>query len=238
MLKTQRMKDNSEIIPYQDPRLPLYVAAGKLSLFYNMTPLCHWHDEMEYIRIERGCMYYYINGEKILMKEGEAVLINSRQMHYSSPYRQQDCTYQAVLFRTQLLTGSREIARRYICPITQNPSFSFIRLYISQPGHRKIMDIFDKIYANYMSNIPEKELYIISDLLLIWAALFELEDVADRDSQQEDENIRSQKNMMSYIYQNYRKKLSLQDIAGPETSAEISAAACLSSLSIRHLWNF
>ena len=77
MLKTQRMKDNSEIIPYQDPRLPLYVAAGKLSLFYNMTPLCHWHDEMEYIRIERGCMYYYINGEKILMKEGEAVLINS-----------------------------------------------------------------------------------------------------------------------------------------------------------------
>ena len=46
------------------------------------------------------------------------------------------------------------------------------------------MDIFDKIYANYMSNIPEKELYIISDLLLIWATLFELEDVADRDSQQ------------------------------------------------------
>ena len=31
------------------------------------------------------------------------------------------------------------------------------------------MDIFGKIYANYMSNIPEKELYIISDLLLIWA---------------------------------------------------------------------
>lgn len=81
MLKTQRMKDNSEIIPYQDPRLPLYVATGKLSLFYNMTPLCHWHDELEYIRPECGCMYYYINGEKILLKEGEAVLINSRQMH-------------------------------------------------------------------------------------------------------------------------------------------------------------
>ena len=63
-------------------------------------------------------MYYYINGEKILMKEGEAVLINSRQMHYSSPYRQQDCTYQAVLFRTQLLTGSREIARRYFAART------------------------------------------------------------------------------------------------------------------------
>ena len=87
------------------------------------------------------------------------------------------------------------------------------------------MDIFDKIYANYMSNIPVKELYIISDLLLIWAALFELEDVADRDSQQEDENIRSQKNMMSYIYQNYRKKLSLQDIAG---AGNISRNKCCS----------
>ncbi len=213
MLKTQRMKDNSEIIPYQDPRLPLYVATGKLSLFYNMTPLCHWHDELEYIRPECGCMYYYINGEKIILKEGEAVLINSRQMHYSSPYHQQDCTYQAVLFRTQLLTGSREIARKYICPITQNPSFSYIRLYASQPGHQKIMDLFQRICQNYRKNIPEKELYVISDLLRMWAALYELQNAAERDSQTEDENIRSQRNKMSYIYQNYRKKLSLQEIA-------------------------
>ncbi|HIS27522.1 MAG TPA: helix-turn-helix transcriptional regulator [Candidatus Pullilachnospira intestinigallinarum] len=158
MLKTQRMKDNSEIIPYQDPRLPLYVATGKLSLFYNMTPLCHWHDELEYIRPECGCMYYYINGEKIILKEGEAVLINSRQMHYSSPYHQQDCTYQAVLFRTQLLTGSREIARKYICPITQNPSFSYIRLYASQPGHQKIMDLFQRICQNYRKKLSLQEI--------------------------------------------------------------------------------
>lgn len=61
------MKDDSEIVQYNNPNIPFYLKKGKLSIYPNMSALCHWHEDIEYIKILKGHMTYYVNGNKFLI---------------------------------------------------------------------------------------------------------------------------------------------------------------------------
>ena len=76
------MKDASEIVHYDTAGIPLYVKSDVLSEYPGMRAICHWHDDLEFIRIRKGEMYYRVNSQTILLKEGDCLIVNSRQLHY------------------------------------------------------------------------------------------------------------------------------------------------------------
>ena len=90
LIKTELMPDSSEVIPYDRAGIPLYIRAAHLSAYYDMCAPCHWHDDIEWIYIIHGKMRYYINGKRILLNEGDTLMVNARQMHYGYAYEQQD----------------------------------------------------------------------------------------------------------------------------------------------------
>ena len=142
------LRDASEVVHYKDPGVPLYAGVGHLSSLANMEMICHWHEDAEYIKAVKGHMVYYINGKKIVLNEGDSVLINSKQMHYGYSEDGSDCEYRCLLFRPGMLSGNDEIIRKYINPITGNPGVLFWNTGETPELSRLLDTAFEKLMDN------------------------------------------------------------------------------------------
>lgn len=214
MIEISRLKDSSEIIHYNNPGIPLYIKKRRLSSYANMEALCHWHEDMEYIRTLEGRMAYYVNGEKIIIREQDALIINSRQMHYGFSENKEDCSFLCILFRLQLLNSNPEITEKYIRPIMEHPELPWLYLHGDCPEERQIISHFDRIYDLQQQMEPCFELKILSGLTAVWADLYQLlsSDFLPFHTVN-DENLTIQRNMITFIYEHYGSRLSLEDIA-------------------------
>ena len=206
------MKDLSEIISYENSNLPLYIARGRLSNFANMKALGHWHDDLEIVLALKGNIGYEVNGRKFILREGDAMVINSQQMHYPYSADGSDGEYLCVLFQPQILTGSKFIAEKYISSILQPPYITEKIFLRSNNEHRAVLAAIDKFLE-----IPQVEGYefeFLSCALNFWAQWFKF---LNREPLISYQNINSgieiQKRMVNFIYQNYQKKISLDEIA-------------------------
>lgn len=214
MITLNVLQDFSEIVPYKNPHIPLYIGEHKLSNYAGMRAMCHWHEDIEFIKAVHGHMTYYVNGEKITLREKDALLINGRQMHYAASDDKSDCTFIGILFQPQFLTPSAEIAEKYISPIIRHMSLPYYYLDSSRPETAAMIDLFDKVYDTYFQKETGYELIISGLLLNIWVKWFRLlEPVLQERTADIDGNLTIQKNMITFIYQNYTSKITLQDIA-------------------------
>ena len=76
------LQDGSERIHYSNPFIPIYACRGNLRGLSGMAALCHWHEEVEFLLPFKGHLYYNINGARLLIPQGDAVFVNSRNLHY------------------------------------------------------------------------------------------------------------------------------------------------------------
>lgn len=208
------LKDASEIIHYNNPNIPLYIQSSRIANYTNMAALCHWHEDIEYIKLEKGHMDYYINGKRVEIREHDALLVNTRQMHYGFSSDKTDCSFICIVFQLQLLSANPEIISRYIQPIAEHPNLPYFYFDSAKPGEADMIKIFDEVYRQYEKKEPGFEMRIISCLTSFWASWYQLlEPGLISYAASIDENLSCQRDMVSYIYKNYASKLALQDIA-------------------------
>lgn len=214
MIEVNVLKDASEVIHYNNPNIPLYVKHRRLSKYANMEALCHWHEDIEYIRACEGHMSYYVNGEKITIWEKDALIVNSRQMHYGFSEDKTECLFDCILFQLSLLSPNKEITEKYFRPVAEHPHLPFIYLHSAVPEEMQIIQLFDEISRRCQGQESGFELMAVSLLHSAWSAIYCLleQHLISLDSILDD-NLLVQKHMVSFIYQNYTKKLSLADIA-------------------------
>lgn len=123
MVCTDIMQDRSEVIPYDRAGVPLYIRTSCLSGYQGMQAVCHWHEDVEFIRVLEGRMIYDINGRRILLEQGDLVWINARQMHYGCSFQGQECRFVCILVHPSLLTGSRIMVQKYITSVLEQPEY-------------------------------------------------------------------------------------------------------------------
>ena len=70
--------DASENVAYNNPDFPAYVKKGQLSSYPDFRAVSHWHDDLEFILILDGQMFYDVNGQRIPLQTGEGIFVNSR----------------------------------------------------------------------------------------------------------------------------------------------------------------
>lgn len=214
MFEVNLLKDASEIVRYQLPQLSLFIEERRLSDYINMKALCHWHEDIEYIRALDGRIAYEINGQKITVHEGDAVIVNARQMHYGFSDDRTDCRFMCILFNPKLLSVHTEILEKYFLPVTSHPKLPYIYLQASNPDHMHIIEQFERIFNDFQCQKDRFELLIISRLLKAWQGLFTLlSPMLTPYPAAADEHIAVQKNMLLFIYKHYASSLTLQDIA-------------------------
>lgn len=214
IIDTNIMKDSSEIIPYDKTGIPLYIRTEMLSHYRDKKALCHWHEDIEFIRILKGKMNYHINGRVILLKKNDSIMVNSRQMHYGYSFPNEDCEFSCILFHPVLFTGNQLLYQKYIQPILDHPYPDHLYFDAAKEESTAVADLLDNMVLLKNQGLPAYEIEIVGLIHLLWNRLF-------RDSQlfplQNTEppcpDIAVQKTMVTYIYQHYAEKLTLSDIA-------------------------
>lgn len=203
--------DKSERVLYDKADYPAYIKKGVLSSYPNYTAQSHWHDDLEFIYIISGHMLYNINGEIILMKEKEGVFVNARQLHFGYSEDRSECIFICVLLHPILLCLSKNIEQKYVVPLISNNEIMFYHLKGNCEWEKVVLSSIQKMYD--YKNDKISELKIQREFFNIWIELCENIISIKKENNSNNHHLSILKTMISYIDQNYRWKISLEDIA-------------------------
>lgn len=218
------MGDRSEVVRYDRTGLPLYIRTGLLSRYPGMRAACHWHEDIELIRVLEGRMRYYINGREILLEPGDSVIVNSRQMHFGYDFQKEECIYHCILFHPSLFTGGQLLEQDFIRPVLAGQSPEFWHLKAETELGRQSADCADRIAKLKERGQDAYEMEVVGLLHLLWAGLwrYAVENSA-LNQVHRDPDVEIQKEMAAFICQFYGEKLSLEDIAA---AGHVSRSKC------------
>lgn len=206
--------DSSETVAYNNPLFPAYVRYGILSSYPDYSAISHWHNDLEFIVVNKGSMTYNVNGELIDLSEGCGIMINSRQLHYGFSPEHNECEFICILFSLELLPGNEWFYQNYIEPVTENSLYPY--LYLGKEEWKtSILEILNKLYSSFITQpTPELPYFtLISDFLSIMKILYENLDVKKHGNVKTSNELTSLKNMVTYIENHFTKHIALEDIA-------------------------
>ena len=183
----------------------------------------HWHHELELLYVARGSVICLAGTERIELREGQGIFINSGVLHR---YEASEDTFSPnIVFSPTLLAAENTlIYSKYIRPVIN----SGIPCQVLDPQiswQKKILEISQQIFA--IQETEEKnELYILQRLLEIWE-LFTLHFDRKSDSLKKrgmDHKQAKLQTMMQFIQDHYREEITLERIAD---SASVSKSGAL-----------
>ena len=212
--------DRRETVAYDSREMPVYIRKNTLSEYSpNMSALCHWHDDVEFLYIRNGYMYYNINGEVIKLNQGEGVFVNSRQLHYGYSADRHDCEFLCVLLNPVLLGSMVRVEKKYIEPLTSNQAFS----YMLFSHHDTLSDLLRSVYDIYTNAQDGFELELQILFYQIWLILYKYMPKNASDSDYISQDRSSLREILSFLKTHYNEKLSIPEIAA---SGGVSQSKC------------
>ncbi len=212
---TKVMQDASEIVRYDEVGIPLYIQEGQLSVYPDHRALCHWHEDIEWLLVRSGQMNYYINGKRVLLNEGEAIMVNSRQMHYGYSESGKDCDFICILCHPKIFTANSVLYQSYITPVLSNPSFEYLHLTPNRPEDADALRLLPEILQLKKDHPEAYEIEAAALLSLLWCRLLRNHPMLPDDTsiQPQDPDLLVQRDMVSYIYAHYSESINLDEIA-------------------------
>ena len=220
----ERMQDFSEIVHYEYTGIPLSIRTANLAAYPGMCAPCHWHDDMEWIYILSGSMCYYVNGKMILLNEQDSFMVNVRQMHYGSSYKEQDCRFLCILFHPSLFGSNPALLQKYVTPVMEHSDCEYLHFHSKQARGREIAGYLEQIRRLKEEAANAYELQAVAVMLQLWGSLLQCGELAVPGSKSDrNSDLEIQKRMVSFIYQHYAEKISLNEIAA---SGHVSRSKC------------
>lgn len=201
------MLDGSERIRYQDPAVPIYITRGNLKNMTNMAALCHWHEDVELLLPYNGYLSYNVNGNQVFIAEGNAIFVNSRQMHYGYTTDGTDCEYHCICFKPELLCGHRSLYEKFVMPLLTNNRISYLLLEKENPAHGAVLDTI-RIIAGWKG----WDMALLGKLHALWQGIYEIT-AEENFPLQQDRNLDTLKQMLSFVHTQYSERITLEAIA-------------------------
>jgi len=203
--------DGSELVSYDKPDFPAMLRKNN---FRTNAALCsaksHWHDEVEFISIISGSVKYNVNGEIITIHEGEGIFVNARQFHYILSNEGADCLFYCAVMHPMLLCASRRTENIYIRPVLDNADLPYLHLSNLIPWQAGILrDIGLMCERNHET---ASELIVQQLFFRLWHTLCINAASVSEAPEGRSHHLSILKNMVSFIHENYREKLELEDI--------------------------
>lgn len=224
MADIQLMQDFSEMVNYETAGLPLYIRRARLSVYPGLAAPCHWHDDLEWIQVLEGNMRYDINGRRILLRPGDILLVNARQMHYGYSYEGEECLFYCILFHPSLFGENEVLRTRYVTPVLYNAGLPFLHLRAGEEACRRAAAHLERMVRLKEEAGEGYELSAIAAMMTLWEELYRRGLLTPRQQDgAETDDLKLQKAMVSYIYQHYPEPLTLESIA---EAGHVSRSKC------------
>ena len=203
-------RDNSEIIAYNEPGIPIYIQEGHLYHTPDYRYLCHWHEDIEFIYVLDGEMDYFVNGKSIPLSSGDMIVVNSGRLHYGYSDCKKDCHYYCVVLHPSLLTTNKKLLEKYVTPIIGSSQPDYFLFRTDESISEQVLSIYQTKTGS--SSCPELE--VISLFQNLWIQLYQrILPTLHTEDEETDDDLTTQRRMVSFIYQNYSSVITLDDIA-------------------------
>lgn len=210
MIYMELKDDRSEKVRYDYTDYPIFIHKALLSDYMNYAAPTHWHDDIECIAVLSGQMQYNVNGEIITLKENEGIIINTRQIHFGFSAEKKECEFICILLHPLILCANSAYERDFVLPVLHNRNAAFLKLSADTSWQKEIMDSIK--YMNSVKDEKSAPIKIQKAFLNIWILLYENIAPETRPKTQ-NADLSILKNMIGFIQQNYKMKISLSDIA-------------------------
>ena len=183
----------------------------------------HWHDEVECFSIRNGTMYYGIPGEEVIFHEGDVGFLNSGVLHMTQGANAYPFTMQNHIFSPDLICGDRNspLGRKYVMPLLSNKCARLLRIEADNPLAAEIRNRMEDANSARTEAAAGYELTIRNCMSDIWLAFLRIMPPSDGKTDSVDSDRLMV--MLTWIQENYDRKISLEEIAG---AAHISAKEC------------
>lgn len=178
----------------------------------------HWHDEIEFIYMLKGCAIFMIDGMKTELYEGQSLLIKSGSIHTRYQLIGSSCEYRAIVFSADILASRLPDAcqNKYIQPFVSG-HYCLPQLITGQsPWQSKVLDELKAIIDCFSKQEWGFELAIKASLFRIVSLILPNCKTTDKSYAQstiETENIQLLKQIVKYIDDHYQEKVNLKDLS-------------------------
>jgi hypothetical protein len=102
--------------------------------------------DLEFTRVLKGHMMYFVNGEIVRVDEGEAIFINSRALHYGFSDDGEECDFYCALIHPIRVGAPPEVYRHFILPLIENKDIPFALLRPEDSTGRDIVHQLDRLF--------------------------------------------------------------------------------------------
>ena len=189
------------------PDFPIQLSIG---MNFNFPP--HWHSDIEILFILEGEMYFYINGVKQLLTEGDMAVCGSADIHFYSNEGNKAVKFYSVIFRTDL------IDKLAGWPETGHIAKSFILKddMLTRGIFKKVTYLFDSIFDEYNQKLIGYKDIIKSRLLELTTIIIRNYPpiISHKDAQEhKNQTLKLMRDIITYIEVNYQEPISLKTIA-------------------------
>lgn len=204
-VRIELMKDLSEVVPYEREGVRLYICEGNLFAHPGLRAPCHWHDDLECIHILDGSMGYSVNGQEIVLHAEDSLVVNARKFHFGHDCGGQDCRYLCILFHPSLLTGNGTLLKQEVMPLLECPILAYWHFHMSEDIGQAVAGILKRTAVLRNAEPLGYELEVIGLLHILWGRLIRQTGEMPPLPESPYTDLELQKDMVSYIYQNYGK---------------------------------
>lgn len=220
-----------EYIPHSDAiEFPISYFHDELIILPDWAGPMHWHPDFEIATAEYGVLDYQVGRHHIILEKGDSVFVNGNMMHGIKQLEGKvaDPMPNVVFSGTLVASEGSTIYQKYILPIIQCDELPFIVFRNDDPSHAEINSWIKEIYRQMNEKKEGYELVVQRNINRIFEFIsyhFNQLPKTEVVRIQINNQIRLQK-MLTYIYENYSKPVTLEDIAKSADVSRSEAGRC------------
>ncbi len=177
---------------------------------------CHWHEEPEFIMVTEGKALFQVGAVSCEVKAGEAIFVNSGEIHTAYQIDDHVCSFAAIVFGMSLLNSSSydTIQASYLDPLLSQDKHPLLHIDGSVSWQQDILRLLQQIVQVNLSRPVAYELTTKAYLCLIISMMYE-----HMDHQQEPapaiayDRIERLKTVLRHIHTHYAQPLRLRELA-------------------------
>lgn len=206
---------NKELKKHGSDSFPFLVSYERLSHYEAGSFLWHWHPEIELTYLTKGEMLYQVNRFTYHLKQGDLLFGNSNVLHAGAMENLMDCEYVSITFDAKLIYGFSKsaICTKYVETLTQDFSLPAIHFDGTAKWHGEVINLFLELLHTAQRKSPFYELDVVILLERLWKCILKNQvsgSVCSAHDKTEYDRIKA---MVTFIEQNYERKIALKDIA-------------------------
>lgn len=205
-----KRNDLSEIFQYNNPLFECYYSYANYPSSIVVRATEHWHEDIEFLYIVDGELECMVNGQQISLSKGEGLLVNSKRIHSNNSFPGKSCTFYCAITHPSLLFCNTYVEKTFIRPMIGPNSFDYIKL-TKDDWTSEIMETMIPLFEN--TDPKNIELAIVAAMFKNFYIISKHCDMQTQIPRSDTIKVETFRSMITFIQENYKEKISLEDIA-------------------------